>query len=84
MVKRRVRRTRRARPRRGGRPRRGAIRRIELRPVRRQAERALAQLKRVEDPNQKVRRALRAMKQCIRDIKGLCGPIMTIFPMPRR
>jgi hypothetical protein len=71
MVKRRVRRTRRARPRRG--------RRIELRPVRRQAERLVTKLRQVEDPDRKVKLALRALTQVISQIKRLCGPVMSII-----
>jgi hypothetical protein len=54
---------------------------IELRQVRRKAERALAQLRRVKKPTPKVRQALKAMKSCIRHIRMLCGPIMSI-PIP--
>jgi hypothetical protein len=79
MVKRRVRRTRRARPRRGGRSRRGAVRRIELRPVRKQAERLVTKLRQVEDPDRKVRLALQALTQVIRQIRRVCGPVMSII-----
>jgi hypothetical protein len=74
MAKRRVRRTRRT----------TSGKRIELRPVRRQAERAVAQLRKVKNPNPKVRQALRAMKHCIRDIRRICGPVMDIFVPPAR
>jgi hypothetical protein len=69
MAKRRVRRTRRTA--------RGK-KKIELRPVRRQAERAVAQLRKVKNPNPKIRQALRAMKHCLREIRMICGPIMSI------
>jgi hypothetical protein len=68
MAKRRVRRTRRT----------TSGKRIELRPVRRQAERAVAQLRKVKNPNPKIRQALRAMKHCLREIRMICGPIMSI------
>jgi hypothetical protein len=72
MAKRRVRR---------GRRRTTSRKKIELRQVRRRAERAVAQLKRVKNPTPKIRQALRAMKHCVREIKMLCGPIMSI-PIP--
>ncbi len=54
---------------------------IELRQVRRKAERAVAQLRRVKNPNPKIRHALKAMKHCLREIRMICGPIMSI-PIP--
>jgi hypothetical protein len=71
MAKRRVRR----------RGRTAGGKKIELRQVRRKAERAVAELRRVKNPNAKIKKALRTMKRCIREIRMLCGPIMSI-PIP--
>jgi hypothetical protein len=63
---------------RGRRTKGGGPKKIELRPVRIEAQRVITKLRRVKNPDAKIRRALKAMKECVRHVRMLCGPVMSI------
>lgn len=54
-----------------------AKKKIELRPIRRQIEAHRKALRSAEQ-TLKVKRALRRLKRCLDEIRGICGPDMSI------
>jgi hypothetical protein len=61
------------RPRRARRPRR-----VELRGVRLKLREHVAKLKKVEQPSDKVRDAVKRLNRCLAEINKICGPHMLI------
>jgi hypothetical protein len=51
---------------------------VELRPVRRQVELVVRRLESVSEPNERVRKVLMDMRNCLASIGEACGPVMSV------